>query len=183
MLQLFCSWGQSRPGRWVWGVHVVPFSPLIPFSEPFTFRCTPLSRSLPAPFRALYLSVSIAALSEKGKTPQKGPKPPLRAHRFVQPTVLLHPPFPSFPWRCVRVFAFTPLHVPSSPTAAARRGPPIAQPSRSTKLGIPQPLAVFWGHRDHSEPRIGEQLPPSPPPDEIGPLIRSSCPAARGCAP
>lgn len=141
----------AAAGRAVWGggfgVSTLSLSPPIPFtiSKPGAFRCTPTARSLPAPFWALYLSLSIAAPLEKGKTPQKGPKPPLGAHRSAQPAVLLRPHFP-FPRSAAFGFLPSPLstfpHCRQQQRSAAL---PWLSPSGAQSRGSRSPRLCFGG--------------------------------------
>lgn len=125
-----------------------PFPPPSPSPSPNRARSAAPPRPVPflplfGPF--IYLSLSIAAPLEKGKTPQKGPKPPLGAHRSAQPAVLLRPHFP-FPRSAAVGFLPSPLSTfPHRRQQQRSAALPWLSPSGAQSRGSRSPRLCFGG--------------------------------------
>lgn len=184
-MQLFRSCGQSRLGRWVRGVHTLPFPPH-PLHHLQTGR-VPLHPHGPfpsCPFLGplfIYHSPS-RPLWRRAKPPRKAQsrrseRIALRSPRFSFVPISLFPVVPRLGF-CLRPSPRSPIADSSS---AAR--PSHGSALQEHKAGGPAALGCVLGVRRALGPEDRGAPPPTPPQDETEPLIRSSCPAALGCAP
>lgn len=94
----------AAAGRAVWGggfgVSTLSLSPPIPFTipKPGAFRCTPTARSLPAPFWALYLFITLhRGPFGEGQNPPERPKAAARSASLCAARGSPSSPFPFSP--------------------------------------------------------------------------------------